>query len=114
MPIHLLFDLDDTPIDSAPSMLASMSAALMKCGITPIIPLDKSLIGPPLRDTLQRVTGIDNAERIESLVNAFKTHYDTDGYRETMVYPGIGAALKFAATRHLNRPEEIASLGTIA
>lgn len=91
---HFLFDFDGTLIDSSPSILASFATALARLEITPVVALDQSLIGPPLRTTLRRLTGIEDADRIESVVDAFKQDYDTDGYRQTLAYPGIDEALR--------------------
>ena len=44
----IVFDLDGTLIDSAPSILASMQAAFDEAGIAPATPLTPALIGPPL------------------------------------------------------------------
>ena len=44
----IVFDLDGTLIDSAPSILASMQAAFEQAGIAPSGPLTPALIGPPL------------------------------------------------------------------
>lgn len=92
MPI-LIFDLDGTLIDSAPSILASLAMALEEGGVTPRVPLESGLIGPPLQETLARLTGTEDVETLQTYVDAFKRHYDEGGYKETVSYSGIAAML---------------------
>lgn len=85
----ILFDLDGTLIDSAPSILRCFGEVLNEIGIPPLVPLNDSLIGPPLKKTLQMITGLDNMEQLDLLVARFKRVYDTRGYLETRVYAGV-------------------------
>jgi len=94
---HILFDLDGTLIDSAPSILAGFATVLARHAIEPQVPLDRNLIGPPLLPTLQRITGVDDPATLQAMAMTFKTSYDTEGYRHTAVYPGIDAALRALA-----------------
>ena len=48
----VIFDLDGTLIDSSPGILHSLEYAFEQLSITPFRPLNRSLIGPPLRDML--------------------------------------------------------------
>ena len=48
MPPDILFDLDGTLIDSSPGILASFARVLAAHGLTPVVPLEPLLIGPPL------------------------------------------------------------------
>jgi phosphoglycolate phosphatase len=86
---HLIFDLDGTLIDSAPSILACFGKILDQAQIAPLRPLDESLIGPPLPQTLQTLTGIRDEARIAALVDAFKEIYDSEGYCDSLPYTGI-------------------------
>jgi phosphoglycolate phosphatase len=90
---HILFDLDGTLIDSAESILTGMATVLAEAGITPRLPLERSLIGPPLRSTLARLTGEQDPERIAALAGRFTQWYDATGFRGSGVYPGIDALL---------------------
>lgn len=94
MPVNtLIFDLDGTLVDSASSILAAYGAALAQLGCTPLRPLTRDLIGPPLDATMDLLTGgVDRATRA-ALVQAFKQHYDLEGYRQTEVFDGIPALL---------------------
>lgn len=89
----LIFDLDGTLIDSAPSILATFARVLEEAGISAQVPLQKSLIGPPLPETLAILTGINDPQRIQALIELFKQNYDGGSYRETLVYPGIANML---------------------
>lgn len=97
MPTTLLFDLDGTLIDSSASILLTMAGALAREGIDPIMSLDESLIGPPLRQTLTRISGCADPRVIERLAVYFREVYDTVGYRQTQVYPGVDDALRTLA-----------------
>lgn len=95
----LIFDLDGTLIDSAPSILAGFAAVVQRHGILPQVPLDNRLIGPPLLPTLQRISGEDDPRALQGMAATFKGWYDTEGYTHTAVYPGVDGALRALATR---------------
>lgn len=92
--VHVLFDLDGTLIDSAPSILASYQAVLRQHGVQPREPLGPHLIGPPLLPTLARITGVHDPAQLASWADAFKAHYDTQGYQASVVYEGVAQALQ--------------------
>lgn len=93
MAADILFDLDGTLIDSSPGILASFARILAAEGLSPAVPLEASLIGPPLASTLRAISGIDDEARLARLVEAFKADYDTEGYRTTEVFPGVAEGL---------------------
>ena len=86
---HVIFDLDGTLIDSAPSILASMHAAFEAAGIRPSKELKPELIGPPLAETLTNLLSDQDAHRISELIEHIKSHYDESGYRKSHVYEGV-------------------------
>ena len=90
---HILFDLDGTLIDSAPAILASFRDAFAQTGIAPVRSIDESIIGPPLLETLQLLSGSQDAALTGRLADAFKASYDTEGYKATAAYAGVGALL---------------------
>lgn len=90
---HILFDLDGTLIDSAPAILASFREAFVQTGIAPVRAIDESVIGPPLPETLQLLSGSDDPAQIGQLAEAFKASYDSDGYKATAAYAGVDELL---------------------
>lgn len=97
----IIFDLDGTLIDSAPSILTSFENALKRAGIPPRVPLTESLIGPPLRQTLINLTGISDDAVLDNLVHLFKESYDSEGYRATRIYDGVEELLAVLADRRI-------------
>jgi phosphoglycolate phosphatase len=93
-PTHLIFDLDGTLIDSAPAILEGFGAVLGRAGLTPTVPLSKTLIGPPLLETLSRITASSDPEFLRTLANAFKAYYDDEGLLLTEPYREIDATLR--------------------
>jgi len=90
---HILFDLDGTLIDSAPAILASFRAAFAHAGIAPARRIDESVIGPPLTETLRLLAGSTDAALIARLAEAFKASYDSEGYKATAAFAGVGELL---------------------
>ena len=91
---HVLFDLDGTLIDSAPAILASFRAAFATSGVAPVRPIDESIIGPPLTETLALLCGSRQPSRLDPLAEAFKASYDSTGYRATEAYAGVAGMLQ--------------------
>ncbi len=90
---HILFDLDGTLIDSAPAILASFAAAFAQTGMAPARRIDESVIGPPLPETLQLLSGSDDPALIARLADAFNASYDSTGYQATAAFAGVGELL---------------------
>ena len=91
---HIIFDLDGTLVDSAPGILSVFSAVLAARCIRPRCELDSRLIGPPLAESLARISGIDNATELAVLADDFKHRYDAEGVAATLAYEGVGTLLK--------------------
>jgi len=89
----LIFDLDGTLIDSAPSILSTFAAILDRAGIPPAVTLDRTIIGPPLRKTLALIAGSDDSKLLDRLAKDFMDHYDEVGVFETQCFEGIPALL---------------------
>ncbi|SMC30077.1 HAD family hydrolase [Polynucleobacter kasalickyi] len=90
----IIFDLDGTLIDSAPSILECFKRVLKSNNIEPLCALNSELIGPPLAQTLSRITGIHDSEYVIKLAEDFKKHYDFDGYKSTVPFDGVGELLQ--------------------
>lgn len=89
----LIFDFDGTLIDSAPGILATYAEVFSAAGLQTAVPLDQSLIGPPLGPTMAKLLGQDNPELLAKLVDDFKPRYLSTGLANTPAYPGADAAL---------------------
>ena len=63
------------------------------------MPIDESVIGPPLLETLQLLSGSTEAATTERLAAAFKASYDSTGLLETRAYEGVGEMLAGLAAR---------------
>ncbi|MGP1718354.1 MAG: HAD family hydrolase [Methylophilus sp.] len=91
---HLIFDLDGTLIDSAPSILEGYDQAF-KTTDTPLqMPLTSDVIGPPLIESLKMLSGRDDDALLQALATAFKQHYDSTGYLKSVVFEGVSDLLQ--------------------
>jgi len=90
----VVFDLDGTLIDSAPGILAGFEQAFAAQGLTPVCPLEKGIVGPPLMETLALLLGNNDAEPMAALAEAFKAAYDSSAYRMTESFDGVEALLQ--------------------
>ncbi|WJM52135.1 HAD hydrolase-like protein [Pseudomonas asiatica] len=91
---HILFDFDGTLVDSAPVLLACFSRALKAHGVQAMAPIDASLIGPPLRQTLATLSGSSDAALLDALSATFKDVYDSEACLKTPPYAGCQQALE--------------------
>ncbi|QWD49710.1 HAD hydrolase-like protein [Polynucleobacter paneuropaeus] len=89
----VIFDLDGTLIDSGRSILMGLEAAVMAAGCTLMLPLGNDLIGPPLRLTLQNLSGEANKSKLEEMVVSFMRYYDSSGYKNSEPYEGADQLL---------------------
>ncbi|MDE2598999.1 MAG: HAD family hydrolase [Rhodocyclaceae bacterium] len=94
----IIFDFDGTLIDSAPGILATYAEVFSVAGLTPAVPLDATLIGPPLQPTMAKLLGeaLSNSDPalLEKLVADFKPRYATTGVARTPAYPDADHALR--------------------
>jgi phosphoglycolate phosphatase len=98
---NLIFDLDGTLIDSSNSILESFRGAFEKLGKTPVRPLTADVIGPPLTESLRLLSGSSDPEELDGLAEAFKAHYDAEGYKHTGIFTGIREMLAELSKRQL-------------
>ena len=94
---NIIFDFDGTLIDSAPGILATYAEVLSAAGFTPAVPLDQSLVGPPLLPTMAKLLGepqSSNPDLLERLVADFKPRYDTVGVAHTPAYADADSTLR--------------------
>ncbi|WP_029148812.1 HAD family hydrolase [Methylophilus sp. 5] len=91
---HLIFDLDGTLIDSAPSILHCFGLAFSSTQTPLAALLTHDVIGPPLMEALKQLAGSDDATLLNALAAAFKQHYDTTGYVQSVVFEDVSAMLQ--------------------
>ena len=91
----IIFDLDGTLIDSAPTILRSLQESCASVGIdTSKCNFVSTLIGPPIAQIVQKlIPGIED-EKCQAVAKAFRTIYDNCGHKDTLLYPGIDEMLK--------------------
>ena len=53
----------------------------------------RSLLGPPIRTILSRAVATDDPALMDQLEQAFRTSYDTEGWRKTSCFDGAQATL---------------------
>jgi phosphoglycolate phosphatase len=93
LPSCILFDLDGTVLDSLPGIAFSVQEACRMVGLPePKIDL-RSLLGPPIRTILSRAVAADDPALMDRLEQAFRTSYDSKGWRKTSCFHGAQAAL---------------------
>ncbi|MGH7655303.1 MAG: HAD family hydrolase [Gemmatimonadaceae bacterium] len=95
----VLFDFDGTLVDSAPVIIDTFTWVLAQHRVGAARPLDDSLIGPPLRQTLERLAGDVPASVIDAMAASFRVRYDSVAPLATAPYPGYAETL--AAVRAL-------------
>lgn len=90
----ILFDLDGTLTDPLEGIWRSINFALSSIN-HPVVTIDEArhFIGPPIDQTLARITGRTSPSDISSLVSKYRERYADVGYAENIVYPGIDDAL---------------------
>jgi phosphoglycolate phosphatase len=91
---HVLFDFDGTLIDSSAAILDTLATVLAEKGLNPQHPLARDLIGPPLRATLEKLTGSADAALLEELAQVFRVRYDAIGVAVTQAYAGSDALVR--------------------
>jgi phosphoglycolate phosphatase len=91
---NVIFDLDGTLIDSSLGILSALSIAFDKCNIVPNIPIDSNLIGPPLDEMLNLLSGSNDQNILKELSDTFKECYDSSAYLKTQAFDGVEKMLK--------------------
>lgn len=90
LPSTLIFDLDGTLSDPALGVVRCMNYALTCFDYTPLPDAEiTQYIGPPLEQTIARLTGNDDEKHVDAIAAAYRERYGEIGFRENTVYPGI-------------------------
>jgi phosphoglycolate phosphatase len=90
---HILFDLDGTLIDSAPTIIDTLSTVFRNRGLQTANEINTKLIGPPLRDIILHLIGRDQSDIVDELVDDFSKFYDEVGYRKCLPFDGVESML---------------------
>ena len=99
---NILFDLDGTLIDSAPGIEASFYIAYLKVYNKECPQIITTFIGPPIDQVLKAVNGETNLEITNRFVDAFKQHYDNEGYKKSKLYDDVESVLEVLLKNRLN------------
>ena len=78
---NIIFDLDGTLIDSSKSILLCLEESLKSMRIEPSVKLTSSLIGPPLKELIAKITSLENSKIRDRIVIKFKELYDNKFYK---------------------------------
>jgi phosphoglycolate phosphatase len=115
LPQCVLFDLDGTLLDSIPGIAYSVKAAFRAAGL-PERSFDlRQYIGPPIRTILSRAAVTSDPVLLDELERHFRASYDTDGWQQTVCFPGTLELLEtMKASGHRlfvisNKPRHIAA-----
>jgi phosphoglycolate phosphatase len=90
----IIFDLDGTLIDSAPSILIGLDYVLKLNSLEPLIPIMSSIIGPPLVQTLRILSGVNDEKKLLQMADQFKKYYDFDACLLSQPYDDVHYGLK--------------------
>jgi phosphoglycolate phosphatase len=90
----LIADMDGTLVDSLPGIESSVLQAMAQCRVTPVISEFRSLVGPPIRQIVQQASGSIDPEVLDRLVAAYRTIYDSEGWRKSVLYPHAAETLQ--------------------
>lgn len=92
-PVYL-FDVDGTLLDSAPDICGAIAQVLEQNGAAPqTFEFLKSFVGLHLNELFLDVFPDAGPERLEALLQEYRTIYWGRGHTETRVFPGVAEAL---------------------
>ena len=94
----LAFDLDGTLVDSLAGIHASLVHACTQMGLAPpALAALRARIGPPLRQYLPDLLSLEAESQqamLEPLLQAFRNHHDSQGWRAFSLYDGVASLLQ--------------------
>ena len=86
---HVIFDLDGTLVDSSSDIVTSLEYAFEECGIKGLGKIQKSVVGPPLNEMIERIAPWLKSSDRARVVGYFKQYYDSIGLNNTIFFDGI-------------------------
>ncbi|MDI3330933.1 MAG: HAD hydrolase-like protein [Micrococcus sp.] len=96
----VLLDLDGTLVDPAGSITGGIAATLARHGLpVPGPERLRTLVGPPLREGLRSLDGVDEGN-LPVLIREYRAGYRDHGMAASLVYPGIREALEDLGRDH--------------
>jgi phosphoglycolate phosphatase len=110
---NVIFDLDGTLVDSLPGIEYAVDRALEMTGYPARACELRPLIGPPIRNILQHVSGETSPQALDRLEAAFRATYDSEGWTRTTLQPeametlgwiAAGGARNYVVTNKPARP----------
>jgi phosphoglycolate phosphatase len=99
---NFLFDLDGTLIDSASGIKESFYVAYLNVYNKECPQNITTFIGPPIDQVLTAVNGETNLDTIKYFIDAFKQHYDNEGYKKSKLYDDVELVLEILLKNNLN------------
>ncbi|MCL5612363.1 MAG: HAD hydrolase-like protein [Chloroflexi bacterium] len=92
--MHLIFDMDGTLIDSRPGIIASLETAVQK--VYPLMDTHQLhfTIGPQIHDILRLAIEQATDAELATLEIAFRIAYDNQGWKNSLIYPGVTATIE--------------------
>jgi phosphoglycolate phosphatase len=92
---NIIFDLDGTLVDSAGDIIDCLEKAYAATSRCHAIWIDKSFIGPPLREMITMLTPELDAEDVERVIRNFRRCYDSSQLGKTTFQEGASDLLSF-------------------
>lgn len=99
---NFIFDLDGTIIYSHEDVIESLKKAYLALKIPFKLEDYKTIIGPPLKEVILKISPGLPDEVVQNLINEFKQDYDSSNYHKTVLIPGICDLLKFIKKNQFN------------
>jgi phosphoglycolate phosphatase len=98
----LVFDLDGTLSDPKLGVVRCMNFALTSFDYSPLPDQEiAQYIGPPLEEIIQRLTGSNDENHIDTVVAKYRERYFELGFTENKLYPEIPEMLSSLAERNI-------------
>jgi phosphoglycolate phosphatase len=119
--IAIVFDLDGTLVDTAPDLLASLNAVLVKAGHRPVAPGElRHLVGHGVRTLFERAfaeteTEVSHAQ-VDSYTQMFLDHYRANIANASVPFPNVRETLERMAAEGAalgvctNKPHDLTEL----